>query len=195
MPETVGVKALALATCYASGQEPLKGDLIYNEKLADHRIKILALSEEEKQTWIVMSVCGDMVRCKCEGAENWKQAHYTNRMRLWRQQKRLSEQTAVLLETKLDDIKVCHIDEKGIVMQPPSGCLLAIAGAKIITLDGEHADRFARADGFTDWNEMREWFKAEHGLPFDGVVLYWQNDLSQATASGAKARKANEPSN
>ena len=79
---------MASATCYASGQEPLKGDLIYNEKLADHGVKILALSEEEKQTWIVMSVCGDMVRCKCEGAENWKQAHYTNRMRLWRRAKR-----------------------------------------------------------------------------------------------------------
>ena len=76
----------------------------------------------------------------------------------------------------LDEIKVCRIDDEGIVMQPPSSCLLAIAGAKIITLDGELADRFARADGFANWNEMREWFKAEHGLPFDGVVLYWQNN-------------------
>jgi hypothetical protein len=29
---------------------------------------------------------------------------------------------------------------------------------------------------------MRDWFKAEHGLPFDGVVLYWQN--AKAEASG-----------
>ena len=103
-------------------------------------------------------------------------------LRMWKGKPYRSKQR-VLLETKLDDIKVCHIDEKGIVMQPPSGCLLAIAGAKIITLDGEHADRFARADGFTDWNEMREWFKAEHGLPFDGVVLYWQNDGAEACAT------------
>ena len=45
-----------------------------------------------------------------------------------------------LIETKLDEIKACHMDEKSIVMQPSSGCLLAIAGAKVITLDGEYAE-------------------------------------------------------
>jgi hypothetical protein len=35
------------------------------------------------------------------------------------------------------------------------------------------ADRFARADGFKDSDEMIEWFKAAYGLPFRGVVIYW----------------------
>jgi len=34
-------------------------------------------------------------------------------------------------------------------------------------------DDFARADGFADWTEMREWFAREHGLPFAGIVIFW----------------------
>jgi hypothetical protein len=58
-------------------------------------------------------------------------------------------------------------------MQPPEGCLLHIMGEKMMALTGEPLEKFARADGFTGWPEMRDWFTAEHGLPFDGVVLYW----------------------
>ena len=35
-------------------------------------------------------------------------------------------------------------------------------------------DEFARADGFTDWKEMEEWFRATHGLPFEGIVIHWR---------------------
>lgn len=34
-------------------------------------------------------------------------------------------------------------------------------------------DKFARADGFADWTEMRAWFEKTHGLPFEGVLLKW----------------------
>jgi len=34
---------------------------------------------------------------------------------------------------------------------------------------------FAVADGFSCWEEMRQWFEREHGLPFRGVLLVWQN--------------------
>ncbi len=34
-------------------------------------------------------------------------------------------------------------------------------------------DRFARADGFKDWAEMRDWFAAQYGLPFEGVLIQW----------------------
>lgn len=34
-------------------------------------------------------------------------------------------------------------------------------------------DDFARADGFADWAELVAWFDAEHGLPFEGVLLGW----------------------
>ena len=29
----------------------------------------------------------------------------------------------------------------------------------------------AIADGFKDWQEMREWFEQTHGLPFEGILI------------------------
>jgi len=45
-----------------------------------------------------------------------------------------------------------------------------------IQVDGENvpSDRFARADGFYDWQEMRQWFECTHGLPFTGDLIKWQ---------------------
>ena len=37
----------------------------------------------------------------------------------------------------------------------------------------ENRDVFARLDGFTSWEEMREFFRKMHGLPFEGLVIYW----------------------
>jgi hypothetical protein len=34
---------------------------------------------------------------------------------------------------------------------------------------------FARLDGFADEAEMCDWFAHEHGLPFAGVLICWQN--------------------
>jgi hypothetical protein len=48
-----------------------------------------------------------------------------------------------------------------------------------MSLDGmavaseEGRERFAQADGFSGWKEMLAWFEAEHGVPFDGIVIYW----------------------
>lgn len=38
----------------------------------------------------------------------------------------------------------------------------------------ENADAFAKADGFADFEEMKSWFRKTHGLPFEGIVIYWQ---------------------
>lgn len=37
-------------------------------------------------------------------------------------------------------------------------------------------DKFARADGFADWNALREFWSEEHGAieRFDGVIIYWE---------------------
>lgn len=35
-------------------------------------------------------------------------------------------------------------------------------------------DTFAHLDGFSSWQEMRDWFAAEHGLPFRGIVIGWR---------------------
>lgn len=34
-------------------------------------------------------------------------------------------------------------------------------------------DKIAREDGFKDWNEMFNWFKKTHGLPFHGQLIKW----------------------
>lgn len=34
-------------------------------------------------------------------------------------------------------------------------------------------DRFARADGFMDWEDMCTWFAARYGLPFEGQLIQW----------------------
>jgi len=48
-------------------------------------------------------------------------------------------------------------------------------------LSNREAEAFARADGFQSLHEMKCWFEATHGLPFDGVVIKWHNDPSSAT--------------
>ncbi len=42
-------------------------------------------------------------------------------------------------------------------------------------LHPEEINAFAIADGFKGGIEMFNWFDATHGLPFDGVVIKWQN--------------------
>lgn len=37
----------------------------------------------------------------------------------------------------------------------------------------KEADRLAVADGFTSVTELYEFFKAEHGLPFEGHLIHW----------------------
>ncbi|TCT34617.1 hypothetical protein [Martelella mediterranea] len=34
-------------------------------------------------------------------------------------------------------------------------------------------NEFAEADGFKSFMEMADWFAENHGLPFEGVVIYW----------------------
>lgn len=37
---------------------------------------------------------------------------------------------------------------------------------------------FARADGFDSFQDMREWFQAQHGLPFTGNLIEWSDPNS-----------------
>jgi hypothetical protein len=38
----------------------------------------------------------------------------------------------------------------------------------------ETLDAFAKSDGFSNWQEMRDWFSATHGLPFEGHLIMWE---------------------
>jgi hypothetical protein len=50
----------------------------------------------------------------------------------------------------------------------------------VIELDGQPLSEhqmwaFAKADGFNTPQDMIEWFAFTHGLPFEGIVIYWSN--------------------
>lgn len=49
-----------------------------------------------------------------------------------------------------------------------------ILDGRLLTLDQEWT--FAKHDGFNSPKDLFDWFNTEHGLPFDGIVIYWQND-------------------
>ncbi|MCA6521781.1 MAG: hypothetical protein IM596_07980 [Pseudanabaena sp. M051S1SP2A07QC] len=52
---------------------------------------------------------------------------------------------------------------------------------RFIQLDGklinrmDDLDKIAIADGFDNWLGMMEWFSNTHGLPFEGVLIEWDD--------------------
>lgn len=42
-----------------------------------------------------------------------------------------------------------------------------------ISRDVGSKEKFARADGFKNYAEMKEWFREKYGLPFIGTVIRW----------------------
>jgi hypothetical protein len=53
----------------------------------------------------------------------------------------------------------CHINEQGITFgnYPPTDL-----------------DQFARLDGFANFDDMKNWFRETHGLPFIGQLIEWR---------------------
>lgn len=41
-------------------------------------------------------------------------------------------------------------------------------------LNAAETGSFAKADGFTGWDEMRAWFQNTHGFPFTGILIQWE---------------------
>jgi hypothetical protein len=56
--------------------------------------------------------------------------------------------------------------------------LLTINGR---TLTRGAADGFAMADGFESALELVQWFQNEHGLPFQGIAIFWAIPNQQKT--------------
>lgn len=63
------------------------------------------------------------------------------------------------------------IHRNGVEISPGTlRCFYMGAGTKRRDL----LDTFARADGFSGWDAMRDWFNETHGLPFEGVLIKWK---------------------
>jgi hypothetical protein len=79
-------------------------------------------------------------------------------------------------EGRIIEVENILIDEDGAFI---SGVDLPICDAlandgkyKVLT-EGKR-DAFAQADGFSNWQEMVDWFSATHGLPFVGYLIMWE---------------------
>lgn len=65
----------------------------------------------------------------------------------------------VLCESKVEAVDVVGIDDQGVIVGTRSA--------------PENA--FADADGFSHFDDLRDWFHNEHGdLPFIGILIKWQ---------------------
>lgn len=80
-----------------------------------------------------------------------------------------------LLDAECTRVRPVEITHMGIALdghQLYAGDAPAYAGG----VDPEHYDSdFARADGFGTFQDMREFFEKEHGLPFKGLLIEWRS--------------------
>jgi hypothetical protein len=77
-------------------------------------------------------------------------------LRCWTDKPYRSKQR-VLIESTITEVSIVDITEDGIAVNSYA----------------EPCDDFARADGFRNFFELRDWFRATHGLPFEGIVIHW----------------------
>lgn len=69
----------------------------------------------------------------------------------------------ILREAIVTGVNDILIESTGVVLWAANGAGYAPA-----------CDFFAIKDGFKSWDEMRDWFQTEHGLPFSGIVIFWR---------------------
>jgi hypothetical protein len=77
-------------------------------------------------------------------------------------------------EGRIIEVENILIDEDGAFI---SGVDFPICDA--LANDGAYKaltkrDAFAKSDGFSNWQEMVDWFRDTHGLPFVGHLIIWE---------------------
>lgn len=87
---------------------------------------------------------------------------------LWWKQR--SPQRERLGDAKCVKVSDIEIYENEVFINNPS----FLVGYKEIK-DPFELDLFAIADGFDDWDKMKEFFQEAHGLPFAGVLIEWDS--------------------
>lgn len=71
-------------------------------------------------------------------------------------------------------VRPVEIDHMGVTLDGRRlYCGTAPAFEGSVNPDGYDSD-FARADGFSDFQEMKDWFDHQHGLPFSGLLIEWR---------------------
>ncbi len=67
-------------------------------------------------------------------------------------------------------IKTVTCRQRDRILIPVNGCCVEIDGMRLT--DRQHGS-LAINDGFTCWDQMRNWFEQVHGLPFSGYIYHW----------------------
>jgi len=88
-------------------------------------------------------------------------------LRCWEGKPYRSKQK-VLREAVITEVQRIDIDDRGFVW-------LDDFRIKFLS-DWE---KFTAADGFPKPEDFIEWFRQQHGLPFTGIVLHWENQKDQ----------------
>jgi hypothetical protein len=80
MPQA-GIQSEEETFTYASGEIPQKGDVIATlESLRPKEVR--SGHPINDQTWVVTTICHDMVKAKCLTASSWREAFFTSQMSL-----------------------------------------------------------------------------------------------------------------
>jgi len=58
-------------------------------------------------------------------------------------------------------------------------CLISEEGVTLGDQPQTSLDEFARADGFQDFENMKQWFRDTHGLPFIGRMIEWDRVMEE----------------
>lgn len=85
-------------------------------------------------------------------------------LRRWTGKARRSKQE-VLREAEIVSVYSIQISPTGVFYYDLNPACTLLAKYEL--------NHFARQDGFKDWADMVQWFEANHGLPFDGVLISW----------------------
>ena len=83
-------------------------------------------------------------------------------LRIWVDKPYRSKQR-VLMETTISDVRPFELR---------ANYTMHVDGRE---LNSEERAAFAIADGFVSPTQLYNWFDAEHGLPFYGIVIHWHN--------------------
>jgi len=99
-------------------------------------------------------------------------------LRAWSDKPYRSKQK-MLAEGIITHVDRIEITNDGVTLLPESSVNLRVQVPR---------GSFAVADGFSCWEDMRQWFEHQHGLPFSGVLIRWTNARPPAHEDGPGGR-------
>lgn len=94
--------------------------------------------------------------------------------RMWSGKPYRSKQVR-LCEGRITEVSGVHITGCNFVLRLQSGRV--VNQWEIADIWTRHA--FAQDDGFRDWWDLTSWFRGQHGLPFDGILIKWERISEQ----------------